>query len=994
MSRERLSISISVFFLGVSALVTQILVLREFFNVFAGNELILGLVMGSWLLIVGVGALLGGRVARSGRRLGWLGLAQVGIALLPLVMVAGIRLSKGMFLPGLAPGLGTTFATALVTLLPYCLLAGAALVLAAALLGEESEAVGRAYVLDTAGSIAGGLLFSFVLVFAFTPVRTAGLLLVANLSAAAWLVWSHGKRAMSGALLGGLVLSLAFLRGADVEGITARLLFPGLELVHQEATPYGYLAVVKQGKQLTAFANGQPVGATDDRLAAEEMVHFGLSQHPAPQQVLLIGGGLQGAVAEAGKYPLDRIDYVEPDPALIRLGKRLGMLGDDERVRTIAMDPRLFVKRTQDAYDAVLVDLPPPATAQLNRFYTVEFFAEVRDALRAGGIFSIGIAGAANYADPGARLLAASVYRSLQSVFTHVRVVPGGRLRLLAADQLLDSDIAGLLVRRGVETRHVNADYLKARLTPDRIEQVRQMVTAPAPLNRDFAPAGYQAHLRHWLDQFGGGLLLPFLLVAAVALVLATLLAGSAPRPVAAAIGASGFAGMGLEVVLLIGFQICFGHVYRHLSLIVTAFMIGSAAGAAWANRRSGDDQRLLLRLDAALGLSALVLAPLLAGVGAVDAARFGAWIPPLLFALLTGIVGFLVGAQLPAAARLTFRGVGATAGQLFGLDLLGACVGALVVAALCIPVFGLELTCYLIGGFKLATAGWLLRWRAAPAVALRPANGPRILSFGLVLFAFVALGALIAAPDTGRVLYDFTFAPAYHALLLMLAGWAILQAMGMRFDTRSELQKKLRELAGRIYGHTRIRPLRWLFFLTFAPVVFYPIFRCYFAVPFLFCHVCPRLCVFGYLRPYMVPAALVINLEKRHWCHHVCPLGTLYQCQAGTGVKSRRLGKWLFALPLAVLAFVAVGYFEIQRDLEGMDAWPGDWYALFFKETFSVSGAVIAMAAILLAIGFRWRRSFCDTLCPVGTFSELLQKIERRLPSRQKRATQEVARG
>jgi len=43
----------------------------------------------------------------------------------------------------------------------------------------------------------------------------------------------------------------------------------------------------------------------------------------------------------------------------------------------------------------------------------------------------------------------------------------------------------------------------------------------------------------------------------------------------------------------------------------------------------------------------------------------------------------------------------------------------------------------------------------------------------------------------------------------------------------------------------------------------------------------------------------------------------------------------------------------------------------------------VIASAALLLIMGFRWRRSFCDTLCPVGTFSELWLKVERHLPRR-----------
>lgn len=984
MDAEQRVVGTGLFCLGVSALVTQVLVLREFLNLFAGNELVLGLILGNWLLLTGLGTLAGRRVHRLQNPYVWLMASQVALGLLPVLLIVLIRLSKTIFLAGVAPGLGAVFCISLILLLPYCLLAGFALVLCARLVGGGSAALGRVYVLDMLGGIVGGLLFSFLLVFLATPVQTAILLLILNGAAALILAWNRNRRLLPvGIGCGALAAVLFGLHLVDLERETARILFPGLELISQESTPYGHLALVRRGEQLTAYGSGQPIGSTDDLLAAEEMVHFALCQHPAPERVLLLGGGLRGAVPEVGKYPVEHIDYVELDPALIALARQSGALGEERRLHPIAADARRFLRSARERYDAVLVGLPPPSTAQLNRFYTAEFFAEARRALRPGGVFGIGIGGAENYASEQVRLLSGSVYRSLESAFPHALVVPGAQLWLVASDRPLSIDVADLLLRRGVETRYVNADYLEARLAPDRIEAARALVGGEVPLNRDFTPVAYYAHLRHWLHQFGGGLLLPFLLLLAVGMIL-LLLAGSASRrEVAFAVGASGFAGMGLEVLLLLAFQICFGHVYGYLSLVITAFMGGSALGAWWGNRQTGNSRTLLLRLDGSLGLLAFGLVPLLVGMRGMEATWLPTWGPPFFFALLNGTVGLLVGAQLPMAARLLFRGLEETTGHLFAIDLLGACAGALSIGAFCIPLLGVETTCYLLGGVKLLTAGWLWRRREAPAIEVGPAVPGRSLSFGAVLFAFAALGALILAPDTSGKIYTFTFTPAYHWLLLALAGWGILQAMGVRLRSGSELHGKLREIALRIYQRTRMPPLRWLFFLAYAPVVFYPIFRCYFTAPFLFCHVCPRLCVFGFLRPYLVPAALLMNLEKRHWCHHACPLGTLYQCQADSGGRGRRLGRWLFALPLAVLAFTTVGYFEIERDMEGVGVWTGDWYAFFFKETFSASGAVIASAAVLLIMGFRWRRSFCDTLCPVGTFSELWLKVERRLPWR-----------
>ena len=87
------------------------------------------------------------------------------------------------------------------------------------------------------------------------------------------------------------------------------------------------------------------------------------------------------------------VDYVELDPLILALGKRyLPANLADGRIRVINTDGRLFVKQTREKYDVAIIDVPAPATAQLNRFYTVEFLEEVKRVLARDGVvcFALG----------------------------------------------------------------------------------------------------------------------------------------------------------------------------------------------------------------------------------------------------------------------------------------------------------------------------------------------------------------------------------------------------------------------------------------------------------------------------------------------------------------------------------------------------------------------------------------------------------------------------
>ena len=80
---------------------------------------------------------------------------------------------------------------------------------------------------------------------------------------------------------------------------------------------------IESGEIRSMWENGAILANAPDPAAAEEAVDYALLEHAAPRRVLLIGGGENGAVGEALQHPtIERLDYVELDPALIGMARQ------------------------------------------------------------------------------------------------------------------------------------------------------------------------------------------------------------------------------------------------------------------------------------------------------------------------------------------------------------------------------------------------------------------------------------------------------------------------------------------------------------------------------------------------------------------------------------------------------------------------------------------------------------------------------------------------
>lgn len=680
--------------LGISSVITQITLTRELLNIFDGNELIMGMIISVWLLLTGAGSFLG-RFQKRGNQI--LLLTLVAVAFLPFGHLIALRWSRQVLaIRGAGVNPGVLFALLPLLLAPYCLLSGYLLTLTCSLLGSENDptSIGRVYVADNAGDILGGALFSFVLIW-ITDTFGALYLPAALAIAAAALIANHfGYRRLSYGVWT-LVIPLGLLAWTDADRTSLSQLFPHQRIEHVRESPYGRIVVTTDAEQVNFFENGIPLASTGDVLEAEETVHFALSQlRPGELSVLLISGGLGGAVREILKYPTTRLDYVELDPEIIRLGRKYVDVLRSPRVTLHTADGRKFVEQTGRRYDAVLMDLPPPASLQLNRFYTAEFFQHVKACLKPGGVFSFSLPGAANYISDELAALYRVVSSAGLQVFDNVVAYPAGSTVFALSSTPLSYAVGDSLQSKGIETRYMSTYYLQGTLTPGRIEQLRAYVSPRATQNRDLYPHAFRSQLRYRLSVFDlkiGWMFAVLTIGVSLLVVLA--------RPVQAAVATTGFVSIGMEVVVLLLLQIHTGYVYQRYGVVITLFMSGLAVGGLTSGRVlriAGQHYCRPLLLAVEAGLMGCALA------GAILTLWGDLWRSSMLLYFAVVGVSFLTGAEFPLAAVADRRGVKRTASALYTADLVGAAAGAILCALLLAPNVGVPATLAVLGSTKL----------------------------------------------------------------------------------------------------------------------------------------------------------------------------------------------------------------------------------------------------------------------------------------------------
>lgn len=671
----RALILVSVIGTGISTVTAQLLTIREFLSQFQGNEITISLVLFSWLLVTGIGSLAARWMGRRG--LGFYGGLSVILGLWPLLQLLIIRWGReAVFLHGSAPGFYAIFGYVLVTTAPYCLMAGFILPCALEVLRRQGGSLtsGGLYITDSIGDIAGGALFGFVLVYWLHPFTTVVLTSALLLAVGLLILAGHRK----GFLLGLAVALTAAFVGV---GLNDRLEVRSLEgqfgnIVRYVESPYGRIVVTRDQGLYTFWESGTPLEAGSDPAAVEEKVHYPLSQLDGVENVLLVSGGIGGALDEVRKHRPESVDYVELDPNLTRIAREIGSLEEHPLVSVKNTDGRHYLRTTQNRYDAVILDLPDPDTFQMNRFFTSEFFSLVRERLTPGGVLCFSLEYYPNYLTDVMQRKLSSIWSTARLHFRNVRIIPGGKAYFLCRNGPLTLDIPERLEAKAVPTAYISG-YYRGNVTPDRIAMMEEALDAEEHVNTDFQPKVMSLVFQEWFVKHGTSPK-PFLWGIAGFTLLYLLFM----RREEYVLFTTGFATMGTEMLVVFAFQVLHGYVYLKIGAIVTAFLAGLLPGAVAGRLGRERSGRKLLAADMILVLGL---------IGFYAWLRFhGTAVSSGWFLAYGFCFSFFCGFQFPSATAIIGEDKSPAAGCL-AADLTGAAVGTLVVGAILIPLLGLQ---------------------------------------------------------------------------------------------------------------------------------------------------------------------------------------------------------------------------------------------------------------------------------------------------------------
>ncbi len=409
--------------------------------------------------------------------------------------------------------------------------------------------VGRAYALNTLGSIAGAVLTGFLLVVTLGTDRTLRFGLLINVAAALGLALLAARGVAEGSadhrrlrfrVLGaGTLASLGFAAALATPRWSTRLIDLGPSIyarepmdrkavqdflehrgVRQLAYREGWNATVsvwESGPGRTLKVNGKADASDHGDMDTE--ILLGLAPAAAragASSALVIGFGTGVTTRVLADVPgMERVRAVEIEPAVLAMSHYFLHVNDSvlgrANVSAVVDDARSALQIDRARYDVIVSEPSNPWLAGVATLYTPEFFRIVRERLSENGVFCQWVQ---LYQLPVP--VVAGIVRNVRSVFPHVEVwfSSPGDVMVLASRRPFRYDRAwlGRLVGPGGAVAEYGREYLGIESPEDYFGHlllgeagVTHFLDRPDLVHRDDRPRLEFVAARRFLDRDRAG---------------------------------------------------------------------------------------------------------------------------------------------------------------------------------------------------------------------------------------------------------------------------------------------------------------------------------------------------------------------------------------------------------------------------------------------------------------------------------------------------------
>lgn len=170
------------------------------------------------------------------------------------------------------------------------------------------------------------------------------------------------------------------------------------EVLYSGQTKYQSVQIVRSANfGLCLVLDGKIQSSeADEFIYHEALVHPAMTTHPNPETVFVAGGGEGATLREVLFHnTVKRAVMVDIDEEVIALARKY--LPDhhrgafvDERTELYHVDARVYLKKSSDKFDVIIIDLPDPIEeGPAYRLYTREFYEIVYDRLGKDGLITV-----------------------------------------------------------------------------------------------------------------------------------------------------------------------------------------------------------------------------------------------------------------------------------------------------------------------------------------------------------------------------------------------------------------------------------------------------------------------------------------------------------------------------------------------------------------------------------------------------------------------------
>ncbi|MHC4646875.1 MAG: spermine/spermidine synthase domain-containing protein, partial [Planctomycetota bacterium] len=783
-----------IFGYGLFTIAAQALLFREFVTTFEGNDISVGIFFGSWFLWVGLGAILVYRAETLAEKvlnyIEFLFLCYLPAFILQMLLIVQARPLAGIESYARIP-MSAVLLLSLLVNAPVSLITGMLFPLACRWVRRErTVAVSSVYILEAAGSFVGGLGVTVMLAFGVTSARIFFVLafIVTFSGLCVQLARKLDRRRGSAALVLYTLMTCALLclvtradkalahylptvqwPGADTALMRSlrtekwtRLLprdaFQGSFQTAQAEYLYGLYR-----DQWVVVREGSACETLPDRESAGRVAAIALCQNPGAGKVLVVGSGL-GLCHEFLHLPhIEDVTWTHPDDEYVQKVDRFlppQFKISDPRFHKLAGDVRSLLAQKKRYYDLVILNLPDATSSVLNRYYTLEFYNQVKDSLASGGVLAVRVAGGENIMGTELINLGASTKLTLEKVFPQLVLAPGEETWFVASDSSDVTQDPGILRDRFASIPGAAdifpPDALLSVYLPDRAAfALDNYSQADLPqrllINRDSRPLTHLYSLLLAAKQSGAPVtklikqlalagwlvfLIPILVVAVLRI---SYILKTCEPEIPSSFDASflvfsaGWTGIGVVIVLMYLYQTCLGSLYLHIGVISSLFMVGLTLGALLLSSLLIPHKRELphavlsaVVFGHSLVLLAIVFWPL------------DEW-TQLAFGAAFVLCGFCSGCYFPIAARLLADSdfePGPVGSKLETADHLGASAGSVLTSLALVPLLGTKAALLLFVLLMLANLPAAILSICKPAGDYSfAANGLSLRGLGYTLF-------------------------------------------------------------------------------------------------------------------------------------------------------------------------------------------------------------------------------------------------------------------